>query len=131
MIALLKIHCPHCGVAGQVLMPPPGAIIIGPCPECSHLLAIFAGEALPLDDEIMNNSEIKDKYAHVMQVLSKFVEEQVRQCFSQGNMEEKSHDSGQKELDDELRPITEVEIQRFVEEELRDLDSPDFFDDFG
>jgi hypothetical protein len=131
MIALLKIHCPHCGVAGQILMPPPGAIIIGPCPECSRLVAIFAGEALPLNDEVMNNGAIKEKYAHVMEVLSEYLEKQVRQCFSQaesGSAPHKSRETGEDEL---FPPITEGEIQRFVQTELRELDSPDFFEHFG
>ncbi len=131
MIALLKIHCPHCGVAGQILMPPPGAIIIGPCPECNRLVAIFAGEALPLDDEIMNNSAIREKYDHVMEVLSGYLQKQVRQCFSQtesGPENSKTKEMGEEEL---FSPITEGEIQRFVQTELRELDSPDFFEHFG
>jgi len=131
MIALLKIHCPHCGVAGQVLMPPPGAIIIGPCPECSNLVAIFAGEALPLNTEVMNNGTIREKYEHVLQVLSTYLEKQVRQCFSQAdpNLSAKANETG--EMQQELHPITEVEIQRFVEKELGELDTPEFFERFG
>lgn len=131
MIALLKIHCPHCGVAGQVLMPPPGAIIIGPCPECSNLVAIFAGEALPLNTEIMNNGEIKDKYEHVLQVLSAYLEKQVRQCFSQADSNIAAQTNQFEDEHGELHPITEVEIQRFVEMELRELDTPEFFEHFG
>ncbi|MCK5863411.1 MAG: hypothetical protein KAH38_13055 [Candidatus Hydrogenedentes bacterium] len=129
MISLLKIHCPHCGVAGQIMMPPPGSIIIGPCPECSRLVAIFASEALPLDDEIMNKGTIKEKYEHVMQVLSEYLERQVRQCFSEGKPES-GRQKKSEEPDEALRPITEGEIQRFVQKELSELDSPDFFDDF-
>ena len=131
MIALLKIHCPHCGVAGQVLMPPPGAIIIGPCPECNQLVAIFAGEALPLNTEIMNNGEIKEKYEHVMQVLSVYLEKQVRQCFSQVESGSASHQAEGDAANSGLRPITEGEIRRFVQTELSELDEPEFFNHFG
>jgi len=131
MIALLKIHCPHCGVAGQVLMPPPGAIIIGPCPECNKLVAVFAGEALPLNDEIMNNGEIRAKYEHVLQVLSAYVKKQVRQCFTKKDNRVKDKREPAEPHDAEFKPITEVEIRQFVQTELRELDSREFFDHFG
>ncbi len=139
MIALLKIQCPHCGSAGQILMPPPGAIIIGPCPECSKLVAIFAGEALPLDDDIMNNGAMKDKYEHVMQILSAYLEEQVRQCFTQAQDVPAVDDDGRegrRERPDKgkerpERLITDDEFDHFIQKELGNLDDPEFFERLG
>ncbi len=132
MIALLKIQCPHCGSGGQILMPPPGAIIIGPCPECSKLVAIFAGSALPLDDEIMNKGMIKEKYEHVMQVLSIYLEEQVQKCFSQAEGNPVSDGPQRPEAPPEAHEtpeqITDVEFEHFIQTELDELDNPEFFD---
>ncbi len=136
MIALLKIQCPHCGSAGQILMPPPGAIIIGPCPECSKIVAIFAGEALALDDEIMNQGGVQDKYEHVMHVLSGYLETQVQHCFSKLEGDDSEHTETPEEVQDaatetEAPLITDNEFDHFVNEGLDDLDNSEFFKDFG
>jgi hypothetical protein len=129
MIALLKIQCPHCSATGQVLMPPPGALIIGPCPECAKLVVIFAGDAMPLDDEIMRNRTIKDKYEHVMAVLSSYVEKKVRQCFSQPQPTPAAGQAKQRKRAENptTPPISDSELEEFVQHELGNLDDPEFF----
>jgi len=81
----------------------------------------------------MNNGEMKDKYEHVMQVLSEYLERQVRQCFSKPVAPtDAGHADNPHEADLQRgRPITDSEMERFVQDELSELDNPDFFRRFS
>ena len=77
MLSLIEIRCPHCGAHGQVMLPPVGAIIVGPCPECHNMVVIFAGKALALDNDIILNGNAVARRDHIMQVLVAFLEERI------------------------------------------------------
>lgn len=77
MLSLIEIKCPHCGAHGQVMLPPVGAIIVGPCPECHNMVVIFAGKALALDNDIIMNGNATARRDHIMQVLVAFLEERI------------------------------------------------------
>ena len=82
MLSLIEIRCPHCGAHGQVMLPPVGAIIVGPCPECHNMVVIFAGKALALDNDIIMNGNSVARRDHIMQVLVAFLEERIGKLVS-------------------------------------------------
>lgn len=59
------------------MLPPVGAIIVGPCPECHNMVVIFAGKALALDNDIIQNGNATARRDHIMQVLIAFLEERI------------------------------------------------------
>jgi hypothetical protein len=59
------------------MLPPVGAIIVGPCPECHNMVVIFAGKALALESDIIMNGDAVARRDHIMQVLVKFLEERI------------------------------------------------------
>jgi hypothetical protein len=59
------------------MLPPVGAIIVGPGPECHNMVVIFAGKALALDNEIILNGNAIARRDHIMQVLVAFLEERI------------------------------------------------------
>ena len=59
------------------MLPPVGAIIVGPCPECHNMVVIFAGKALALDNDIILNGNAVARRDHIMQVLVVFLEERI------------------------------------------------------
>ena len=135
MLTLMKVQCPHCGIEGQVMAPNAGTLIVGPCPECHRLVAIFAGEALPLDDTIMNGVSIEDKYNHVKKVLFDYVESRVRNCFTlpsdmlPGDADKQAMPppAPVDPLSDRA-PISEAEMRRFMQQGINELDNPEFFE---
>jgi hypothetical protein len=82
MLSLIEVKCPHCGAEGQILLPPLGSIIIGPCPECQRMVGVFCGRVFPLDDELMRNGSVEEKREHLGQVLRDFVQERVDKLFA-------------------------------------------------
>lgn len=128
MLTLMRIHCPHCGIEGQIVMPTSGTIVIGPCPECHRLVAIFAGNALPLDDAVMNKGSMEQKYNHLMEVLTAYADDCIRQCFS--IPQDASFLPAKREPQKQMQqagPITDYEFHQFVKKELKQLDDPSFF----
>lgn len=117
MLSLIEVKCPHCGAEGQVILPPVGSIIIGPCPECLGLVIIFMGQALGLDNSVMLNGKFRDKKNHVIQVLFNFIRERI-----DGLIKDWEKSKAASELRPAPSPITAEEIKRFASEELRLLD---------
>ena len=85
MAQLLNVRCPHCDTLGQILLPPPSGIIIGPCPECQELVVVFMGHLLPLDKTLLENCSMKDQRNHVYEVISEFLREGLKHLIHEGN----------------------------------------------
>lgn len=146
MISLIDVTCPHCAAEGQIMLPPPGAIIIGPCPECQGAVAVFCGRALALDDETMHAGSAEEKRRHVGEVLGQFIHERVDHLFAAGAAEDPEPDglsADALEFADEgaaadveapegdpaapQTPITRQELDSFRSIDLRLLDNRDYF----
>lgn len=145
MISLVQIRCPHCGATGRMVLPPTGTVLIGPCPQCHEMVAIFCGQALPLDTEIMKTGTITEKESHLMAVLTDFIEDQVsemlhRSLEAEDDLDEHLdspavHSEGPIESDwareDEPEPkdktISEEELEHFRATELNLIDNPNYF----
>ena len=92
MLSLIEVKCPHCGVQGQIMLPPLGAIIVGPCPECQGMVTIFCGRVLPLARDIMLQGAPQEKRDHLFSVLSGFLEDRIDRLFTRPDDEVESPD---------------------------------------
>ena len=127
------------------MLPPMGAIIIGPCPECHELVVVFCGRVLPLDKEIMLNASFNEKREHIMNTLTSFLEDRVVHLLKEALSPEE--DDGQESVAEEEIPqvkqevggqpqspragkpneISETEAVDFVRSDLNLIDNRDYF----
>lgn len=145
MLSLIEVTCPHCGARGQIMLPPVGSIIVGPCPECQELVVIFCGQVLPLKKDIMVAGSLSEKRDHMMAVLTGFLSGRIAQIITDDFGSEVAESAGDSvadsplpqpasPLDPEMRlmypapnPISEDELDDFKLNELKLLDNPDYF----
>ena len=69
MQPVIEVQCPFCKARGQIVTPPVGAIIVGPCPRCSELVLLFCGAVLPLDKEIILHATPDEKKTHLTDTI--------------------------------------------------------------
>jgi len=142
MLSIIDVKCPDCGAEGRIILPPLGAIIIGPCPECQGVVAVFCGKVLPLDGEIMQGGSLQEKKEHLMEVLGVFVHERIEQFFteqendatqSEGNGEEPEFQPDSSEQAEAALPktakrlISEEEMNSFLNVDLKLIDNREYF----
>lgn len=147
MLSLIEVTCPHCAAQGQIMLPPLGAIIIGPCPECHGMVAIFCGRVLPLNKETMVDGTAAEKRSHLGAVLGEFLHDRIDRLFSDGESEESIAFEGQEDPPSErdgrrrdtglgkievfgngqVAAISTEELESFKNVDLRLLDNADYF----
>lgn len=153
MLSLIEVECPHCGARGQIMVPPVGAIIIGPCPQCKELVVVFCGQALPLDRALMEGGSTEERQEHLMSVLTQFLGDRISNLFQEEGFgpeeamnddfeslnEETSADDGvpddgapddgapEPKTPRKVSEITQSEFKRFIEVDLKLLDNPAYF----
>ena len=151
MLSLIDVRCPHCGARGQLMLPPLGALIVGPCPECREFVVVFGGRVLPLDKDVMLGSSFDERREHLMAVLTSFLEERVVRLLEEASSKELPEpDEDIEELDEILdeeeemvEPLVEEpaprmpetgkgtisarEVDSFVQVDLKLLDNQDYF----
>ena len=135
MISLVQVTCPHCGAQGQVLLPPQGMIVVGPCPQCQELVAVFCGKAFALDKDTMLHGSAEEKSEHLMGLLCEFVEDRIDDLLGRG------HDDSEAESDTPMvepftsprahrgtaGAISETEFEEFLRRDLPHLDDANYF----
>lgn len=153
MLSLIEVTCPHCAAQGQIMLPPLGAIIIGPCPECHGMVAVFCGKVLALDKAIMTEGTTPEKRLHLKQVLGNFLKDRIDRLFTDDEVDEIVTFEEDEEMDDDgespdfmedqpaetslgridpygnptMAPITSEELESFKNVDLRLLDNPEYF----
>ncbi len=121
------------------MVPPVGAIIIGPCPQCSELVVVFCGHVLALDKETMENGSTDDRREHLLGVLMEFLHDRISRLLSddvellEGEPGEEmaemddAYASGNPSFDEnrqaEKSPISQTELERFTDVDLKLLDN--------
>ncbi len=125
------------------MVPPVGAIIIGPCPQCSELVVVFCGHVLALDKEIMENGSTENRREHLLSILTSFLQDRIAKLLSD-DVEMFDGDIGEEGLiDDEGNPvntsgveenqaaevslISQMELERFTDVDLKLLDNKAYF----
>lgn len=121
------------------MVPPVGAIIIGPCPQCNELVVVFCGHVLALDREIMENGSSDDRREHLLSVLTEFLHDRIAKLLSDdsemvdGELAEEYGASvaGDAFADEkpasEKSPISQTEFERFTDVDLKLLDNKAYF----
>jgi hypothetical protein len=132
MLSLIDVKCPHCHAPGRIVTPPPGSIIVGPCPECSEMVAVFGGKVLALDKDLMQHGTTEDKKRHLLEVLGVFIEGRIERLLNQAVVNE-AEPEADKPAPVEFPPfamkagITEQEFRAFLSGEMDLLDNPQAF----
>ena len=137
MLSLIEVQCPHCGARGQIMIPPVGAIIIGPCPQCKELVVVFCGQVLPLEKALMESSSAEDRQEHLLSVLTEFLRDRIGRIMSQPSdaedtgmddqFETPEEQANEQETESATGEITQNELERFVEVDLKLLDNTAYF----
>ena len=143
MLSLVEVKCPHCQMRGQIMVPPLGALVLGPCPQCHELLVVFCGRVLPLDKDIMMDGTDDEKHAHLMEVLTQFLGERVYQLLEnspelseeirkQVGATEDSASTAMAMAEEasqpiEVQTISQHEVEQFLNVDLKLLDDKDYF----
>ena len=138
---MTEMTCPHCGARGKILLPGPDALMLGPCPECDELLALFCGHAFALDKRVMVHGSPEEKQRHLMGILTKFLGERIGELVRKAGFAQEvmgtGDDPGDQLLDapdiedaplPDRGPITHREVADFVRFELPRLDRPGDFE---
>lgn len=135
MLQLIEVQCPHCGARGQIMVPPIGAMIIGPCPQCKEMVVVFCGQVLALDKNIMQGGEIDERREHLMAVLTDFLRDRVGKLLSDNAPAEDEEEEAAEAaapaqtplLQNQTGPISDAEIHRFMSIDLKLLDNDAYF----
>jgi hypothetical protein len=124
------------------MMPPVGAIIIGPCPQCEELVVVFCGHVLPLDKELMETGEIEERREHLLHVLTEFLQDRIGKLMTEeseaesesyaeaepdGDTALESAPAGEARGGEERSPISDSELERFASIDLKLLDNKAYF----
>ena len=144
MLSMVEVKCPHCNVRGQIMLPPLGAIIVGPCPNCDELVVVFCGRVLPLNKETTVNGSSTEKHDHPKSVLVDFMDDRIRKVVDQLTPEvtEGLHDYTPENDDytpnmdeqpatttivDERKSISDNELDKFLRFDLPRIDNKEYF----
>ena len=144
MLSMVEVKCPHCNVRGQIMLPPLGAIIVGPCPNCDELVVVFCGRVLPLNKETMVNGSSTEKHDHLKSVLVDSMDDRIRKVVDQLTPEvtEGLHDYTPENDDytpnmdeqpatttivDESKSISDNELDKFLRFDLPRIDNKEYF----
>ncbi len=146
MLSMVEVKCPHCSVRGQILLPPLGALIVGPCPNCDEMVVVFCGRALPLDKEVMLKGSEVEKHEHLKGVLIDFLESRIATVVEQFSPEaadslrdyspealaQPEENTPRLEPEEQFQPrlISDSEFEEFVHYDLPLLDNGDYFKTF-
>ena len=133
-------------------MPPMGALIVGPCPECEEPILFFMGVCLPLDKEIIETGSPRRQRNHVLEVLIEFLGDKLDDMFGCNDEDDDEEDDDGCPCDqpcqhcpygrpEEPKPqqanqprkkrpegkITDAECNQFLKQDLANLDDPSYF----
>lgn len=124
------------------MIPPIGSIVIGPCPQCKEFVVIFCGQVLPLEKAIMEGEDLAARRDHLLSVLTEFLRDRIGKLMhaepssEEGAMSDELELPGDEhegpEFEGEPKPrdlgaITQQEVDRFTEVDLKLLDNKAYF----
>lgn len=128
----VEVECPHCHAKGIVMLPPPGAVIIGPCPECGESVMIFMASCLPLNKAIIVNGTTEEKEKHILDSMMAFLQERIHDNIRmiEDGPESPSEETDNLEATSPPSPqglITDDDIEAFRTKDLKVLGKGDAF----
>jgi len=145
-----SVACPHCKKHQfELAAAPRDVIVVMPCPKCSELTVLFRNKIIALSRRILERGSFDERKEHLSHVIAEFLEMGIfPKALGTGFFhayEEGSDDSGiwqegadesyfdgpdapgSMESDEEVNPITQQELDRFVRTDLKCIDSNAYF----
>lgn len=142
MFPVIEVQCPHCNATGQIMTPPLGSIIVGPCPRCEEMVLLFDGSIMPLDKDIIIDGTPEEKKQHLLEAIVDMAASRVDELIESGELAAGSrHKKKKKELSEpaaerispsvrnrEAPYISREDVRDFVNIDLHLIDSKVHFD---
>lgn len=141
MFPVIEVQCPFCKTMGQIMAPPLGSIVVGPCPRCGEMVLLYDGTVMPLDKEIIGEGTPEEKKHHLLETIVEMVAVKVDELIESGDIEVEPKARGRKRgnsskrrrvhpsvTDKNALPITREDIRDFINIDLHLIDSKDYFD---
>ena len=138
-----EMICPHCQSknigSNQISRVPNGVVAVKPCPTCSELVVPFKDKLIGLNKEVLYNGTKEERTLHLADVISEFMEEGILNIemfqspqFNSEDIGEPSEDAIEVEIEDnaeadDVSPISDDELKRFIDFDLDKLDNVDYF----
>jgi hypothetical protein len=141
MMPVIEVQCPFCKATGQIMTPPLGSIIVGPCPRCNETVLLFDGTVMALDKDIIKSGTPEEKKQHLLETIIDMVAEKVEDLVDTedlgGSSRHSIHDDAQYSDDSNVTPsirdaeapqISREDVRDFVNIDLHLIDSKNYFD---
>jgi hypothetical protein len=142
MFPVIEVECPYCKATGQIMTPPLGSIIVGPCPRCNEMVLLFDGTVMPLDKDIISAGTPEEKKQHLLETIVDMAAGKIDELIDSGELGSRSavdrSSSRPKESESEhVSPsiqnreapyISRQDVSDFKNIDLHLIDSKDYFD---
>lgn len=130
-----EMICPHCqSKEFGFTKVPQGVVAVMPCPKCSELVVRFRSRVIALNKDVLYNGTKDERKMHLADVIAEFMEEGIFNIdmlqSPQFGFDQTIEDAD--EIEETVgardsKPISDDELQRFVEFDLDKLDNADYF----
>ena len=141
MLPVIEVQCPFCNASGQIMAPPLGSVVVGPCPRCGEIVLLYDGTVLPLEKDIIIDGTDEEKKQHLLETILEMVASKVDEVIENNELgaesKQQSHtkkgSGGTKKIKPSVRnkkapPIGREDVRDFVDIDLHLLDSKHYFD---
>ncbi|GAB4344601.1 MAG: hypothetical protein Kow0099_24150 [Candidatus Abyssubacteria bacterium] len=139
MFPIIEVECPFCKATGQIVAPPLGSIIVGPCPRCSEMVLLFNGSVMPLDKDIINGGTADEKKQHLLETIVELVADRVDELVESGDVGSDSVKQPGKKgkplrrvkpsvSNRKAPPISRDDVRDFINIDLHLIDTRDYFE---
>ncbi len=142
MFPVIEVQCPYCKATGQIMTPPLGSIIVGPCPRCNEMVLLFDGSVIPLDKDIVAGGTPEEKKQHLLEAIVDVTATKIDELIDSGDLGSKPNGYTPGRETTKSRPtqvtpsvrneeapyISRQEVRDFVNIDLHLIDSKDYFD---
>jgi len=132
------VVCPHCKahrIAAAKM--PKDVVVVIPCPACHELVVMFRNKVGALSRKILEHGTHEQRTTHLAEVIAEFLEPgmsplDLHESSDGDGAPEHAHEdhvSGGAEegFDDAPGPITDREMRRFLQVDLKLIDNPTYF----
>ena len=142
MFPVIEVECPYCKATGQIMTPPLGSIIVGPCPRCNELVLLFDGTVMPLDRDIIAEGTPEEKKQHLLEAIVDMAAAKIDELIDSGELGTRNsggQNAGRATTSDAKRVtpsiqnadapyISRQDVRDFINIDLHLIDSKDYFD---
>jgi len=141
MLPVIEVQCPFCKATGQIMTPPLGSIIVGPCPRCNETVLLFDRTVMALDKNIINKGSPEEKKQHLLETIIDMIAEKVEELVENEELgheldQEVEEESGYRKgkrlapsvRNKEAPQISREDVRDFVNIDLNLIDSEYYFD---